>query len=378
MSDLNDDQIKIHDYVMDWFKSSRGRYRLLTFGGYAGTGKTYTLGKICKTLSQEQSGTKIGFLTFTGKASTVLLSKIKPFMRDTDYCGTIHSVVYVMLGEIEKNGRKIPVYGKRATKPDLDLIIIDEASMVSQKIFDDIFEYNIPILAVGDHGQLPPVKETFNLMENPDMKLEKIIRQAEGNPIIHMARLAREEGKIEYGDYGQGCIKTRNIEVLHQHQYDSLESMMLCALNQTRNKMNAFARGKLGIASIIPINGEPVICLLNNRSEMIFNGNIGTLKSFEIIDEATANICVDLIDREFNGFVDIEQFGKKYLDKKDAYDLNYFDWAYCITVWKSQGSEWKNILLMEEYIPSMDDDIRRKFLYTACTRAREKLVIFKR
>lgn len=376
MSELTDEQKKAHDHVMDWYKSSRGRYDLLTLGGYAGTGKTYTLGQICKTLSQEQSGTKTAFLTFTGKASTVLAAKIRGFMGPDDYCGTIHGMVYKLVGE-DKEKRRL-YFEKIKERPYFDLIIIDEASMVNGQIFGDIAEYGIPILAVGDHGQLPPVKEQFNLMEDPNIKLEKIIRQAEGNPIIQMARSARELGYIDYGDFGQGCIKTRSLDVLHQHQYDSLDSIMLCALNTTRNKMNAFARGKLGIGEIIPRIGEPLICLLNNRQEGIFNGNIGTLKQFHILDEYTAEIELDLVDRTFTGEVDIEQFGKKYLDKKEVDGLNYFDWAYCVTVWKSQGSEWKNVLLMEEYIPNMEDDIRRRFLYTACTRAKEKLVIFKR
>ena len=43
--------------------------------------------------------------------------------------------------------------------------------MVSKEIFDDLLGYGIPILAVGDHGQLPPVNSNFNLMGDPDVRL---------------------------------------------------------------------------------------------------------------------------------------------------------------------------------------------------------------
>ncbi|MFA6100431.1 MAG: ATP-dependent RecD-like DNA helicase [Patescibacteria group bacterium] len=374
--DLTPEQQLAHDHVIDWYHRSRGRYALLTFGGLAGTGKTTTLGYISRTLSQRDNPARIAFVTFTGKASTVLAAKVRDFMGPEDYCGTIHGLMYTLVG---KNDQTRELYFEKNTNElPFDLIIVDEASMVNKEILNDLAEYGIPILAVGDHGQLPPVKANFNLMDNPQIKLETIVRQAEGNPIIQMARAAREKGAIEYGDYGHGCIKTRNLDALHAHPFEDINSIMLCALNSTRNKMNSFARQKLGITDELPQPGEPLICLLNNRKKMIFNGSIGILKELQIRDDETANITLTLDDRELYLWTDLAQFGKKYLESKDIDGLSYFDWAYMITTWKSQGSEWKNVLLVEEYLPNMTDDIRRRFLYTACTRAKERLVIFKR
>ncbi len=371
---LTNDQQKAHDYVLDWISSTKKK-SLLTMGGLAGTGKTYTIGQICKTI-KESMGMNIAFATMTGKAQVVLRSKVEDFMTPGDFVGTIYGLIYSLVGEDKK---KRELYFERVEK-DLHhgLIIIDEASMVNQAVMADLSSYGVPILAVGDHGKLPPVKDIFNLMSDPEIKLETIVRQAEGNPIIKMARMAREYGNIDFGDYGQGCIKTRNTSVLHDHKYDDLNSIMLCALNTTRTRMNNFARESMGIKGDLPEEGEPLICLLNNRRKFIFNGHIGTLQELNLVDDITARIEVDLGDRSYNGLVDIPQFGKKYLNKRDEMDVDYFDWAYCITVWKSQGSEWNNVLLLEEYIPKFTEDMKRRFLYTACTRAREKLVIFKR
>jgi ATP-dependent exoDNAse (exonuclease V), alpha subunit - helicase superfamily I member len=81
----------------------------------------------------------------------------------------------------------------------------------------------------------------------------------------------------------------------------------------------------------------------------------------------------------FEGFIELDQFGKKYTNVEEKIDdLDYFDFAYCITVHKSQGSEWGRVLLIEERLPMWNDDIYRRWMYTAITRAREQLIILKR
>ena len=144
--------------------------------------------------------------------------------------------------------------------------------------------------------------------------------------------------------------------------------------------MNTFARDRLGYNDEPPRTGEPVIGLMNNALKGVYNGQIGRLNNLSLVDEdiALANITMDS-NNIFSGRIDLQQFGQNYFNKReDIQGLNYFDWAYCITVWKSQGSEWQNVLLLEEYLPKMEKNVRSKFLYTACTRAKNKLVIFRR
>ncbi len=71
--------------------------------------------------------------------------------------------------------------------------------MVSEDIFRDLTSYGIDILAVGDHGQLPPIEGKFSLMSDPILRLEKIHRQAADNPIINLSMQIRENGKIPKG-----------------------------------------------------------------------------------------------------------------------------------------------------------------------------------
>lgn len=166
---LTKEQQNAHDSIIDWFKSDMSPY--ISVGGLAGTGKTTLIGFITKTLQNEDLVRTIAYVAYTGKASTVLKSKIKD-RGWNDYVGTIHSLIYIPIKD--KDTGEIKYWGKR-DEIDADLIVLDEASMVDKDIWKDLLSYDIPILVVGDHGQLPPIGENnFSLMKNPDIKLETI------------------------------------------------------------------------------------------------------------------------------------------------------------------------------------------------------------
>ena len=384
MLELTEKQQEAYDKIVDWFACGQ---HLITMGGYAGTGKTTLVGMLAREFKTQNK--RIAFCTVAGKASTVLRSKLDDVLTDVDYCGTIHGLIYMLIDKEKTRSGRMELIFEKDTKRKMpyDLIVIDEASMVSESMFRDLSSYGIPILAVGDHGQLPPVKSQFNLMENPQIRLETIMRQEENSPIIIMCSLARTRGAVPYGDYGQGCLKTQDTKVLHSHPFSSPDAIMICALNKTRVRYNNFAREKLGIISPYPVVGEPVICLYNNRRKMIFNGNIGILKSIEVvfrneIDENKIELLdveIDMGDFIYRGTIDPSQFGKEYVsvDEKDD-DLDYFDWAYCITCHKAQGSEFKQVLVIEEGEFMFKNDLWNKWLYTALSRAKERLIIYKR
>lgn len=355
---LNPDQQHGHDMIIDFINS---KMALFTLGGYAGTGKTTTIGKILETIKDKNI--RIAFCAFTGKASQVLSSKIN--LRAQDYCGTIHGLIYHL---IEK--RKNVMIWERAQNIDYDLIIVDEASMVDSVVFKDLSSYGVPILAVGDHFQLPPVKGKFNLMEFPEFKLETIVRQAQDNPIIKLATMARETGHIPYGKYGPGVAKVRGMQILKEEESD----IVLCATNRTRVNINSYIRSRRGFDQKLPMKGESVICLRNNREAGIYNGMIGTIEGIKHNDVYhEAQIDFGAACQYYSGQIMAAQFGNEKLI--DNYMLDSFDWAFCITVHKSQGSEFRKVILIDERMHMMDDDQYRRWIYTGITRAREELII---
>lgn len=81
----------------------------------------------------------------------------------------------------------------------------------------------------------------------------------------------------------------------------------------------------------------------------------------------------DMGEFEWSGQIMKQQFGEDRTMQEVPADV--FDWAYCITVWKAQGSEWDSVVLLEERLRFMDDDTWRRFLYTGITRARKSLTV---
>jgi len=251
-----------------------------------------------------------------------------------------------------------------------------------------LLSYKIPIIAVGDHGQLPPIRENFNLMQKPDLKLEEIHRQARENPIIKLSIMARETGEIPVGIFGRNIKKIENTESENWDTIQELlksynqDTLILCGYNKTRLKINGFIRTSLGFESQVPQTTDRVICLRNNRGKEIFNGMLGTI--FDIKDKEgefyQAQIAMDGEEGIYSGLIYKSQFNspEPVNFTKDRFRLkerDIFDFGYALTVHKAQGSQAKRVILFEERFSKSSDEEWRRWLYTAVTRAEEELFI---
>ena len=146
---LSHDQSLALDGLMEWYKK-RGDSPFITLGGFAGTGKTTLISVFRKKLDAKDKKLKVAFVSFTGKASRVLRSKLVEtkslYLQDS--VSTIHSLIYSPI----LNEKEEIIGWERRKETNFDLIIIDEASMVDGFIWRDLCSYRIPIVAVGDHG----------------------------------------------------------------------------------------------------------------------------------------------------------------------------------------------------------------------------------
>ncbi len=381
--ELSKIQLKISENILDWFKSSK--YQYITLGGYAGTGKTTLLGYLSNYLHKENKKLKIAFCSYTGKATRVLNRKLSESkaLNSSDFVGTIHRLIYRAITDEKDNvigWEKIPEEDFK-----YDLIIVDEASMVTEEIWKDLLSFDKPILAVGDHGQLAPINSTFNLMAKPDHTLEEIYRQEANNPIIKVSEIARKYGSVPFEEFSRSVKKMNKMDMDTQDTVRDIfdtyndETMVLCGYNKTRINLNKAIRG-LHFDTPNPQVGDRVICLKNNRMVDVFNGMTGTIldlsrEGIKELEYYNAEIALDFEEIPFWGKISIEQFNSALLTEKKLDDLNYFDFGYALTVHKAQGSQAKRVVLFEERFPKMDDDTFRRWLYTAITRAEEELYI---
>lgn len=401
---LSPDQATARDQVIERLMAGN---KLVTLGGYAGTGKTTTTAAIVNTI-RAKGFNKIAFCCFTGKAYKVLEAKLIGFdtLGHLDYCGTIHSLLYHPRERIEQknNGNlklHVDFHSREAElRGQYNLIIIDEASMVNEELYDELCRFDAPILAVGDHGQLPPVKGSFNLMQSPDIRLTKIHRQAENDPIIRLSILAREEGKIPFGQYGDSCLKTSDESVVNAIQ-DPKEWTIITGTNKKRVERNRWARWKIGYQGDLPVVGDRVICLKNDHSQRVFNGMVGTCTKVAPPpaenDEERLKLrhwvhIEAMMDagNPFSGLVFRYQFGQpkpltetvKEDPKLDPRDFGrLWDFGYALTCHKAQGSEAENVVVYEEPAmwhvlqKTMGEQGWRRWLYTGITRAKKRLII---
>lgn len=384
---LSIDQKQALDSVLTWFKEKKQPY--LTFGGYAGTGKTTLLGLFRKYLYQHNPNLRVAFCAYTGKASQVLLNTLRGqhALAKSDTVSTLHRLLYVPLSDSDKAVQWI-----KRRELEVDLIVIDEASMVTSNIWSDVLSYGIPILAVGDHGQLPPIDASLALMKQPMVVLEHIHRQALESPIIQVSQLARQEGHIPVGSYGQGVRKydaqDSSIGEVTQSLLEqwNMETLFLVGNNWSRQRLNRQIRHLRGYEEESPQSGDRVICLKNNWQAGIYNGLMGVVDSMKRAYSESGSLDAYRVDihlddgRQYSGSISPHPFE---IEKKDALteknsgvDLkDQFDYGYALTVHKAQGSQAPKVVVWEERNKHMSDDDWRRWLYTAVTRAEKELIL---
>ncbi len=384
---LSEDQREVLRKAWKWFVGEKSPY--LTFGGYAGTGKTTMTALFRQALHDEFPELKVAFCSYTGKAARVLEDTLTKnnakFPQDST--STIHSLIYEP--EKDNSGHILGWYPKEEI--EADLIIVDEASMVNREIWNDLLSYKRPILAVGDHGQLPPVHGNFNLMQDPDLRLEKIHRQAQGNPIIKLSEKVRHHQEIPFGDFGQvrkfrkTSPETGQVVEEILEDYDD-ELMVLVGYNRSRIQLNNAIREIQGMDSQRPQSGDTIICLRNNHKKGIYNGMRGIINQIEPWEDEKGRDLWYFMEAKMDsgepyaGVVLKKQFNEQKTIRNLA-DLSFyemgdlFDFGYALTVHKAQGSQARRVLLFEERFKQMDEDDWYRWLYTAVTRAQEDLVI---
>jgi exodeoxyribonuclease-5 len=348
----------------NWLKGARGRSSIFRLFGYAGTGKT----TLVKHIAEGVDG-KVLFAAFTGKAACVMRSK------GCYSASTIHSLIY----KARESGEETPSFElwNDAPASKAKLIIIDECSMVDAELARDLMSFGVPLLVLGDPAQLPPIHGGgFFTDAKPDAMLTEVHRQAQDDPIVRLSMEIRAGNPLTQGQYGETQVVRRDAldprRVLDADQ-------VLVGRNVTRRAYNARLRERRGFADALPMAGDKLVCLRNNRRKGLFNGGLWMVKESpkarrQIIrmrlkpdeDLGERLIKVSVRPECFTGT--IEEFD---WPQRKAYDE--FDFGYVLTVHKAQGSQWDDVVLFDESDAFPDN--RDRWLYTGVTRAAKRLTI---
>jgi exodeoxyribonuclease V len=381
--------------VGQWLNTRNKPYFYLA--GYAGTGKT----TLAKHFVQGIAG-KVLFGAYTGKAAHVLHKK------GCVGATTIHRMIYQpknkaearliemelalrKLGPDTKEYRELAYKIKREKielrKPffvvniegpasEASLIVIDECSMVSEEMGHDLLGFRKPILVLGDPGQLPPVKGTgFFTNKKPDYMLTEIMRQEKDNPIIRLATDVREGRTLKRGQYGSSRVIDM-ADISNDMEMDA--GQILCGMNRTRKRLNKEYRRRLGFYHPYPLRYDKLVCLRNDYDLGLLNGSQWTAE-VDSIFKGGEQVQLDVVDEDSGLCVECDSWTQHF--EGDPEDIPYakalaaqeFDYGYCMTVHKSQGSQWDDVLLYDE--SHVFTSNRREWLYTGITRAAETITI---
>ncbi len=470
VSDLSEDQREAYDAIVTWLNRGTATKPVLSMGGVAGSGKSALIsilahemprplafcsltGKAASVLARKLAMAQVATVNRSVSRSPGRLEKFEP----RPYCGTIHGLVFrpcdacmiqeehehtygldcdeyspeereaqELLGKLDdgtclvchppppkkKDGPCVRCDGARYLRRNaLDrpykLIVVDESSMVSDEVLRTLLSFGVPILAVGDHGQLPPVNGTGSLMQNPDLRLEKIHRQAEGNRIIALSARIRETGDIDdaledgeaftilprrdFAPWIQSRWPPARLALDPRTAEGALGTVLISWTNRFRVALNQDVRYALSLDGA-PAKGEVLICLKNEAP--IYNGMRGVLTCDAVPSgsgkapkwKASIDFCEDGQRLENILLSEHQFFAEKTLTYEDACTLGVsmaqlgrlYDFSYALTCHKMQGSSAPEVgVVLEPGLMRMNREDRTRFIYTAVTRAETHLTVIR-
>ena len=353
--------------VGDWLKAKPGQNgtpQVFRLFGFAGTGKT----TLARHIAEDVDG-EVKYAAFTGKAALVMRNK------GCHEASTIHSLIY----RARETGEETPNFELWDDAPasKAKLIIVDECSMVDAELGRDLLSFDCPLLVLGDPAQLPPIQGGgFFTASEPDAMLTEVHRQAEHDPIVRMSMDVREGRPLSIGRFGDSEVVSR--KSLDPERVMAADQVLV-GRNNTRRAYNMRVREKLGLTDPLPVADDKLVCLRNNRKKALFNGGLWRVKSRTPSKSKILTMRLSP-DEEFGAKVtkvsvrqDCFSGGIEDIPWEQRRPYDEFDYGYVLTVHKSQGSQWNDVVLFDESFAFQDS--RARWLYTGITRAAKRLTI---
>jgi len=319
---------------------------------------------------------------------------------------------------------------------------VDEASMITADMHADLLSAAAPpgetpgcIAYIGDPYQLPPIETKADKkrerpdLKNPTVMLSTVHRQAKGSGILKWATLARNgAGKtlLRLPAEKDACVMSWKLAVCAEHAGEAYakgeDIVALAYTNATRNKLNAMIRASFlrhqGIETTAEVHdGEPIQCIANNKTLGLMNGEVFRATNPRAVDGSPGIVAVshttlgdlylipELFGAPFGEFSfqthrDVNRCerarkdwlatGKTQWPDFDDYlafhgTINatrfvHVDYGYAMTVHKSQGSQWDEVIYVWERatwgMAYHDATAFNEHLYTGITRASKRLTIY--
>lgn len=364
---LNDEQ---KDAVSRALKS-----KVFVLTGLAGTGKTTVLKAIADGFKELLDNPEIKLVSLSGMA----------VRRITEAVGleaqTIHS--FLNLKDTVEMKKAKP----KKKKIKCDVLIIDEASMISLELFNILFNSisdDCIIIISGDYRQLPSIgagkvfKDLIDCEKIPYAELKDILRQ-KSNVIIKNSHniiegngfdegLKIKKGEFEFIECRSESISDKVRSVIEKAMKEGTKIYDIQVISPQRYEKNGTDSLNYFISDAFNKNDgrkvykyavlDSIIQIKNNYKNKVFNGEKG------IVIRTETDVLKGMEKL-------IVRFGKKEIEYNSS-SLSEIDLGFCLSVHKMQGSESKVVVIV---IDENHKNLSRELLYVAVTRAKEKVII---
>ncbi|MBQ9839288.1 MAG: AAA family ATPase, partial [Oscillospiraceae bacterium] len=349
--------------------------KLCVITGGPGTGKTSVQKALLDLYKERYPAAKIACCAPTGKAAR----------RMEQATGVRASTVHRALGLMANEDGQ---YGDPEML-EADLVLVDEVSMLdvylAEKLFRSVADKSRLIL-VGDSDQLPSVgpgavlKEIIASGLVPVVRLDQVFRQKNGSRIAANAKLIRHGNlSLEYGpdfefyDSTDLSVSAEIIESLYLQEtakYGIDNVVLLSPYRQKTetgaNALNQRLQGKINP----PMDGKSDA--VHGQRRFRTGDKVMQIKNCEDINNGDIGYIKSITGTQSDSVVRIDFGDGRIVDYENS-DLDMLDLGYACTVHKSQGSEYKSVIINLQCAHSVM--LVRPLIYTAITRAKEKVLI---
>jgi hypothetical protein len=387
----NDQYIGLHKLI-NWYKKYKNQF--IEISGVVGTGVWDLIEEFIKQIGFDDR--EIIYLSQNQKqVLDMAYKKYHIYYTNGWLYKYIKFVDFNTLPVIDYKSKEIKYQWKKEVRDKIDpkykLMIVFDSSLLNHKTIQDLSSFGLPVILIRDEMLLPS-PDSYTFLRESNIILREINSEYIKFPITYFAHKILNNDKLIIGNYDNVSIVTKN----HMNLYNINSSDMNIVMNNTiRNEINNIYREKiLKRKNITNIIGERLIVMENMYKHKLVNPDEKKIKIYltkgvvGVISKINKHaINTKYVPMEFTPEFYHLPFKELMVDRHYLNNVNIntpqsvpdeifkVEYAYALTPILARYNNWDKVTLIIDNNEELDNEIFKRFIYTAITRAKKSLTI---